>query len=64
MDIRSHAGIAEGAQQDGVKIAFQHGKAVGRDGDAVRQVPVGAPVEVGQLDGGTRGRMTVHGLGR
>ena len=63
MDIRGHARIAEGAQQDGVEIAFQHGEAVGRDRDAVSQVAVGAPVEMGQLDVGARGLDDVHGLG-
>ena len=42
--------IAEGADQDGVEVARQHGEAVGGNGDAVAQVAVGAPVEVGQLN--------------
>ena len=63
MNIRGHARIAERAQQDGVEIAFQHGEAVRRDGDAVRQVAIGAPVEMGHLDVGARGLDDFHGLG-
>ena len=46
----AHARVAECAQQDGVEIAFQHGKAVGRDGDAIGEIAIGAPVKMGQLD--------------
>ena len=47
VDIRGHARVAESTQQDGVKIAFQHSEAFGRDGDTVSQVAIGAPVEMG-----------------
>ena len=50
MDVRGHAGIAQGAEQDGVEIARQHGEAVGGDGGAVLEVAVGAPVEVRELE--------------
>ena len=63
MNIGGHARIAECAHQDGVEIAFQHGEAVRRDGDAVRQVAIGAPVEMGHLDAGARGLDDFHGLG-
>ncbi len=63
VDIRGHARIAKRAQQDGVEIAFQHGEAVRRDGNAVRQVTIGAPVEMGHLDAGARSLDDFHGLG-
>ena len=63
VNIRGHARIAECAQQDGVEIAFQHGEAVRRDGNAVRQVTIGAPVEMGHLDAGARSLDDFHGLG-
>src|SRR5579862_4998282 len=62
VDVRGHSRIAECAEKDGVEIAFQHGKAVGRDGDAVRQVAIGAPVKMGQLDVGARSLDDVYGL--
>src|SRR5438552_7181084 len=55
MNIRGHARIAKCAHQDGVKIAAQHGKAVGRHSHAIGQVVIGAPVELGHLDGRTQG---------
>ena len=55
MDVGLDAGIAEGADQDGVEVAGEHGESVGRDGGLVAQVAVGAPVEVGQFDGGAGG---------
>ena len=50
MDVGLHPGIAESADQNGVEIAAQHGKAVGRNRGLVAQVAVGAPIEFGQLD--------------
>jgi hypothetical protein len=63
MHICSYARVAKGADQDGVEIAFQHGEAVGRDGNAVRQVPIGTPVEMGHFDAGARCLNDFHGLG-
>ena len=55
MDVGLDARIAEGAGEDGVEIAAEHGEAVGRDGHAVAQIAVGAPVEFAQLDIGSGG---------
>ena len=53
MDIRRHARVAECTEQNGVEIAGQHGEAVRRDGDAIGEIAIGAPVEMGELDVGT-----------
>ena len=47
VDVGGHAGIAERADEDGVEVAGQHVKAVGRDGGAVDEVAVGSPIEAG-----------------
>ncbi len=62
MDVRGDAGIAEGAGQDRVEIALEHGEAVGRNGHAVAKIAVGAPVEFAQLDVGSRGADDLEGL--
>ena len=54
MNIRFDAGIAEGSGKDCVEVAGEHGEAIGRDGGAITEVAVGAPVEFGELDVGAR----------
>ncbi len=55
VNVGGHAGIAERADEDGVEVAGQHVKAVGRNGGAVDEVAVGSPVKGGELDGRARG---------
>src|ERR1700674_4621216 len=50
MNIRGDARIAEGAPQDSIEVALQHGEAVGWDGDAVCQIAVSAPIKLGCFD--------------
>ena len=50
MDIGLDPRVAEGADEDGVEIARQHGESVGRDGGLVAQVTVRTPIEVGKFD--------------
>src|SRR5438105_735979 len=50
MDVRGHSGIAKSADQNGVEVAGQHLKAIWRNGDAVLEVTVRAPVEVAQVN--------------
>ncbi len=46
MDVRRDARITERTDKDCVEIAGKHGKAVGRNGCAITQVTVGAPIEL------------------
>ena len=55
MNVGGYTWIAEGAHKNGVEIAGQHLEGVGRDGGAVAEVAVGAPVEAGELDGRAAG---------
>src|SRR5690348_14878926 len=55
MDVGLHAGIAEGTDQDGVEVAGQRGKSIGRDGGLVAEVALGSPIEVGHFDCCARG---------
>ena len=55
MDVGGDARIAERADEDGVEVARQHLEAVGRNSGAVDEVAVGAPVELGEVDGRTAG---------
>ena len=55
MNVGFDAGVAEGAGEDGVEIAGEHGEAIGRDGGAVAQITIGAPVEFADLDIGPGG---------
>src|SRR5437879_13821717 len=50
MDVRRHAGIAKSADQNSVEVAGEHLKTIRRNGGAVFQVTVRAPVEVGQVN--------------
>src|ERR1700678_542124 len=54
VDVGFDAGIAEGAGKNRVKVALQHGEALGRHGHAVAEIAVGAPVEFAHLDIGAR----------
>ena len=63
VDIGLDPGIAECADQDRVEVAGEHGESVGRNRDAVAQVAVGAPVEIGQFNVGARGLDDLHRLG-
>ncbi len=49
MDIRRHARIPEGASENGIKVARQHGEAVRRNGHPVREITVSTPIEVAQF---------------
>ena len=62
MDVGRDAGITEGAGQDGVEFAVEHGEAIGRDGHAVAKIAVGAPVKFGELDVGPRRPDDFEGL--
>ena len=55
MNVGFDARVAEGAGEDGVVIAGEHGEAIGRDGGSVAQVAIGAPVEFAHLDIGSGG---------
>src|SRR5438034_11090993 len=50
MDVRGHSGIAKSADQNSVEVAGEHLKAIRRNGRAVFEVTVRAPVEVGQVN--------------
>src|SRR5438045_818267 len=50
MNIRRHPGIAKSADQNGVEVAGQHFETIRRNGGAVLEVTVRAPVEVGQVN--------------
>ena len=50
VDIGFHARIAEGAGQNGIEIAVEHGESVGRDGHSVAEIAIGAPVEFAYFD--------------
>src|SRR5579862_8293463 len=62
MNVRGHSRIAECAQQDGVEIAFEHREAIGRHSNTIREIAIGAPVEMGQLNVGARGVNNVYSL--
>ena len=53
----------EGAKEDGVKVAFQHGKAIRRDGGAVLEIAVGRPVKGLKLHRRARGLNHPQGRG-
>ena len=55
-------GSPRAPKQDGIKVASQHGEAIGGNGNAVGEVASGAPVELGGFDGGTRGLDNLYGL--
>jgi len=50
MDVRGHSGIAKSADQNSVEVAGQHLETVRRNGGAVFEVTVRAPIEVGQVN--------------
>ena len=52
MNIGGHARVAECSDEDGVEIAIQHGEAVGRNGDAVGEIAIGAPIKMGERKAG------------
>src|SRR5205807_5808127 len=62
MNVGGNARIAEGADQNGIEFALQHGKAIGWNGYTVGEVARGAPVELGGLDGSPGGHHHLHGL--
>ncbi len=53
MDIGFNARIAEGSGEYRVEVAAQHSEAIGRNGGAVSQEAVCAPVEFGEFDVGS-----------
>src|SRR5271165_7068136 len=60
MNVRRHPRIAECADQDGVEVALQHGKAFRRNGDAIGEVTLGAPVKMRHLNRRVRGGDNLH----
>jgi hypothetical protein len=54
MDIGLNARVAEGPGQDSIEVASEHGEAVGRNGGAVPEIAIGAPIEFAHLDIGSR----------
>ncbi len=62
MDVGGDAGIAEGAGEDGIEVALEHGEAIGRDGHAVAKIAIGAPVKLAELDVGPRRPDDFEGL--
>ena len=50
MNVRSHARIAESADQNGIEIALQHGEPTRRNGNAVGQITIGAPIKMREFD--------------
>src|SRR5438876_1889960 len=50
MDVRRHAGIAKSADQNSVEVAREHFETIRRNGGAVFEVTVRAPIEVGQVN--------------
>src|SRR6266700_1224538 len=50
MEVRGHSGIAKSADQNGVEVAGEDLKAIRRNGGAVFEVAVRAPIEVGQVN--------------
>ena len=62
MNVRRHARIAEGADQDGVEISCQGSEAIWRDGNSVGEITVGSPVERGQFDWRTGGLHDFYSL--
>jgi|SRR5215470_14046407 len=52
MNVRGDAWVAEGAHENGVEVAGEHGESVGRDGGLVGEITVSTPVERSELDGG------------
>ena len=63
MNVGRHARIAQGSDEDGVEVARQHVEAVGRNGGAVDEIAVGAPVEGGELERRARGAQHVESVG-
>ncbi len=49
--VGGHAGIAEGAEEDGVEFIAQHFDGAGRERDVFAEEFVGAPIEFHELDG-------------
>ena len=50
MLVGGNAGIAEGAEEDGVEFVAKHFDGAGRKGDVFAEEFVGAPVEVDELE--------------
>ena len=63
VDVGGHARVAQRADKDGVEVPRQHLKAIRRNGGAVDQIAVGAPVECGELDGRSAGANDFDGVG-
>jgi hypothetical protein len=63
MNVRRNARIAEGSNQNRIEIAPQHLEAVGRNGHAVAQVTISAPVELTEFNLGACSPDDFDGLG-
>jgi hypothetical protein len=62
MDIRSHTRIAERPNKDGIEIAIQHRKTIGRNRNAVGKKTVRTPIEFRELNGRSGGLHHPQGL--
>ena len=50
MYVRRHARVAHGAQQNRVEVAVKHFHRAARQGCAIAQIPIRAPIELGHFD--------------
>src|ERR1700676_2875140 len=55
MDIGLDPRISEGAGEDSVEVASEHGEAVRRDRHAIAKIAVGSPIEFAELNIRPRG---------
>lgn len=62
MNVRGHARVAEGSDQDCVEFASQPLEAVERNSGAIGEIAVGAPIERGQRERRAGGFEHLHGL--
>ena len=63
MNVGRHARIAQRPYEHSVEVARQHVESVRRDGGAVDEVSVSAPVERGELECRARGAQHVESVG-
>ena len=63
VDVRRHARIAEGSDEDGVEVAGQHLEAVGRNSGALDDVAISSPVKMSECQRRARGLEHLDGCG-
>src|SRR3954468_5331106 len=51
MNIGGNTQVAESPDQDRIELAIQLREAIGRYGYSIREIAIGAPIEVDQFDG-------------